>query len=297
MKKIKLLIKILALTSVLFISCSENEPNAEDVCTSENYTVNFDRYVNEIQETPTNIGQLGSTTEITYNQYNLLSSIYSYNIDNQNRNNINYKCNNNVSSMFQNEYTYNLENKLINSNSDSNPSTSYSLIYNGNIITVKGMLEENLYNDITLELNANNLVSKISRASNYSILEYDANNNLVKATDFDLNDTLLSSIKINYDQKRNPFNGHLSSVYIDRILRYFNKSAEDGFTELAFNSLLETHFPYFKNNILTIHRTTEDLVNEEILKRNFTYDNNNYPTKFEFITVGYHDSTVKIIYQ
>ena len=55
MKKLQLSIKTLLVTAVLFISCSENEPDIEEICTSENYTVNFDRYVDETVRTPTNI--------------------------------------------------------------------------------------------------------------------------------------------------------------------------------------------------------------------------------------------------
>ncbi len=141
MKKLQLSIKTLLVTAVLFISCSENEPDIEEICTSENYTVNFDRYVDETVRTPTNIGQIGKTTAFSYNEYNLLSSIYNYNIDNQNINDVLYKCNNNVSSMFTNVYTYNSENKLITSITATNPSASYNLIYNENTVEAEGILE------------------------------------------------------------------------------------------------------------------------------------------------------------
>lgn len=298
MKKLQLSIKTLLVTAVLFISCSENEPDIEEICTSENYTVNFDRYVDETVRTPTNIGQIGKTTAFSYNEYNLLSSIYNYNIDNQNINDVLYKCNNNVSSMFTNVYTYNSENKLITSITATNSIASYNLIYNENTVEAEGILESYIYNDITLELNSNGLVNKILRSNNYSVLEYDANLNLIKTTDFDLNNTLLNTIDIEYDQNPNSFYGQLTSVYLDRILRYFNESTEDGFMELAFDTSLESNFPYFKNNILKIYRTTgNSSFKEEILKREFTYDNQNYPIEFEFITVGYHDSTVTITYK
>jgi hypothetical protein len=199
--------------------------------------------------------------------------------------------------MFTSTYKYNVDNKLVSVHSESAWYYSYNLLHTGNTIEIKGRLLSNVYKEVRIELNSANLVGKIVRSNSYSTFEYDGIGNLIVAKDFDASNVLLKEYEITYDQKNNPFYGQISSAYIDRFLFFFHESAKDGIDNLAFSTDMDVIFPYFRYNAIKIIETTNSSPYNVLLKRDFTYDAEDYPTKFEYTIVGYHDSTVTLSYK
>lgn len=292
------LFKILIISAISFVSCTKDN-DLEDTCTKENFVVSFDRLVKKRTYSPTNWHYIGNTLEFTYNENNLISERHKGNIDGSRSSYFEYKCNNNISKMYQSEYNYNSENKLTEVY-DKGSATSYNLSYNENSVEVNGGMyfagKFIDYSGFYLELNSSNLVTKIRRKNNYSVLEYDTNENLISAKDFNLNGELLKTFELTYDQNPNPYYGQLKSVYLDRVLYYFFESAEDAMGKINIEDV-DNIFPYFKNNVIKIAEHSNSPFNKVFLERNFTYDDKNYPKTFQYQIYGYFDGTIKITYQ
>lgn len=288
------LFKILIISAITFVSCTKDN-DLEDTCAKENFVVSFDRLVKKRTNQPADWNYIGNTLEFTYNEFNLLSKKQKGNIDGSSKIDFNYGCNNNISEMYQSEYSYNSEDKLTDIYNLSS-STGYNLSYNGSSVEVNGGTSYIDYSAIYLELNANNLVTKITRKNNYSVLEYDANENLILAKDFNLNDELLKTYELAYDQNPNPYYGQLKSIYLDRILNYFFESAEDAMNTIS-TADIDNIFPYFKNNVIKIDERSNSSLDSVFLERDFTYDEEDYPIMFQYKIYGYSDGTVEITYQ
>lgn len=294
----KSLLPLLLLTSMLFVSCLENNETVieEETCTKENFTVSFDKQIKRMLIEPTNWLYSGKTIDFSYNEFNLLEKIEKGNIDSYHLLSYAYKCNNNLNVILNYGLTFNEENKL-SSIRKINSFGTYELIHNGNTITVTGDLHSNTEQQITLYTNSNNLITKIEREDNYSLFNYDANGNMTNAKDYDLNDVLLKEYDFTFDQNPNPFYGQLTSAYLERMLYFFYDSVNGGIQSLAFRSDFDISFPYFKNNLIKITETSKSGPYNVTMLREFTYDTDNYPTKYEYTVVGYHESTVSITYK
>lgn len=287
---------LLMLTSTLFISCTKNEEmlTEEEACITENYTITLDKYIKKIKKTPTDWRGAIHTSEFIYNEFNLLANHNSYRSDYDNEHLFNYQCNNNVSEMYGTTYTYDAEDNI--TSVKTNTYSSYDLVYNGQKIHVKGRIYHDPDQEIILELNSQNLVSKVSRMDSYSTFEYDLNGNLRTTKDFDLSGVLLNDYEITYDQNPNPFYGQLNSVYLAQFIELFYKSSSQGLQFLIIDGYDTFRFPYFKNNALNIKEKTNPSPYNLLFEREFTYDAQNYPTKIKFTYVGLHISDYEIEY-
>lgn len=287
---------LLMLMSTLFISCTKNEEmlTEEEACIRENYTITLDKYIKKIKKNPTDWRGAIHTSEFIYNEFNLLANHNSYRSDYDNEHLFNYQCNNNVSEMYGTTYTYDAEDNI--TSVKTNTYSSYDLVYNGQKIHVKGRIYHDPDQEIILELNSQNLVSKVSRMDSYSTFEYDLNGNLRTTKDFDLSGVLLNDYEITYDQNPNPFYGQLNSVYLAQFIELFYKSSSQGLQFLIIDGYDTFRFPYFKNNALNIKEKTNPSPYNLLFEREFTYDAQNYPTKIKFTYVGLHISDYEIEY-
>ena len=291
MKKIQLSIKAILLTSVLFISCTENEVVIEEEpCVGENYTIQIDRLLTKL--TTIHPGYLPTIRnyEYTYNSYNLLAESKEYTFDYDQYRIFDYACNNNLSLVTNDKESlkYDLkydETSRIKSYKTTNSYLhDYNLTYNGNIITVSGTINNETNTSLTLELNTEGLVTKVTRNDNYSTFEYDANGNLTKAKDFDSSNTLLKDYQITYDSNPNPFYGQFESSYLERFIHNFSESAFYGID--YFFRFNQFGFPYLKNNPILLEDKKCSPCYKDLLKRTYQYDAQNYPVKMEESHVG-----------
>lgn len=296
MKKSSLLL-MLILASLSFVSCTKNnEALEEELCTKENYVVLFERQISEVLVEPTNWWDIGKTIHFNYNEFNLLERMSEGNIDSHHVYDFKYECNNQVSEMFNKKFKFNQQNNLITVTKEA--SNKYiDLIYNGNTVNLKGNMYSSEEINITFFVNSDNLVTKIQRADNYSILQYDIHGNMINAKDYNLNGTLLKEFEFEFDQNPNPFYGQLTSAYFERVYYYFQNSITEGVNYMAYNSNFDMYFPYFKNNPVKIINKSMSAPYNVTMSREYTYDSDNYPIKHEYTTVGYHDSTVSITYK
>lgn len=303
------LILILVAAAINFISCTKNE---EDTCTRENFTVPFDRLVKETISTATPLDLIADrTTEFTYNIHNLLSqtrnykkqgSTYQTNYENT------YDCNNNISTTDDYQHSYNSENKLTEIK-DRLTDGKIDLVYNENAVELSGTISKNLggrfsfrsgdFSGTSFELNANNLVTKIIRKDNYSVLEYDVNGNLILAKDFNLNDELVNAYELTYDQNPNPFYGQLQSIYLFAVASVFEVSVREAMIYTLDSANFEITFPYFPNNLIKITEIVSESPGSVYSERKFTYDDENYPISFKYYYINseIHVSDVEIVYQ
>ncbi|MDD7913714.1 hypothetical protein [Polaribacter ponticola] len=290
MKKLNLSIKAMFIASVLFISCTENDPIIEEeTCIGDNYTIEIDRLLTKLTNThPGNLPTIRNY-EYTYNSYNLLAESKEYTFDYDEYRIFNYPCNNNLSSVTnENEslkYTlkYDELNRLVSYKTTNSYLHDYELTYSGNTITVSGLINKKPNTTITIET-TNNLVTRIIRSDNYSTFEYDTNGNLIKARDYDNDNTLLKDYKVSYDSNPNPFYGQFKSSYLERFIDYFSKSAFYGIDNFfRFN---QSKFPYLKNNPVLLEDLECTNCYKDLLKRTYEYDSQNYPLKMEESHVG-----------
>lgn len=297
MKKSSLIL-MLIITSLFYVSCTKSKDTIveEELCTKENFTVSFEKQISEVLVEPTNWRYIGKTINFDYNEYNLLERMSQGNIDSYHVYGFQYQCNNQVSEMLNKKYKFNQQNNLITVTKEA--SNKYlDLIYSGNTVNLKGNMYSSEEIDITFFVNSDNLVTKIQRADNYSILQYDANGNIINAKDYNLNGTLLKEFEFEFDQNPNPFYGQLTSAYFERMYYYFQNSVTDGVNYMAYNSNFDMYFPYFKNNPVRIINKSMSAPYNVTMLREYTYDSDNYPIKYEYTTVGYHDSTITITYK
>ncbi|SNR39131.1 hypothetical protein SAMN06265371_102229 [Lutibacter agarilyticus] len=227
----KLSIKVLLITSILFVSCSEDEIDDVTECTGENYTIVVNRFIKRLTTTQT--GPLPSIRnyEYTYNTYNLLSSVNNYTFDTEAQLNYNYKCSNAISTIENKtnitkyEYSYDSNNRIIAYKTKDRYLHDYTLRYVDNKVFVEGIINVKSNIAIILDTNSNGLVTKLSRADGYSTFDYDANGNMIHAKDFKLDNQLLHDYEILYDTSPNPFYGQLTASYLERFIDYFSDSA------------------------------------------------------------------------
>ncbi len=285
---------ILLLTSSFFISCTQNDPIAEeDTCVGDNYTITLGRYIKKMNRTPVNNQSAVRTSEFTYNEFNLLATEREFTSAYDEEYIFEYHCNNNVSEMYRDFYTYNSAGEIISFEAEGG-SHSYVLTHNGQTILAKGKFMS-ANQEITLELNAANLISKLSRVDSYSTFDYDSDGNLTNAKDYDSNDSLLNEYEIKYDQNPNPFYGQLKSAYLVRFIDFFSDSAALGMSNLSASGD-DFRFPYLKNNIISIEEKTSPAPYKFLLENVFTYDTLNYPIKIKAIANGAYNSDTEYKY-
>lgn len=280
MKKVNLI--IIVLLNLIITSCNDETPT-DDLCAGENYPITLDRYVKKLSHTSL-FSEAITNYDYTYNEFNLLAEINRNSPSQSTKSIFDYQCNNNLSSNKTRVYNYNQENQLIAFSGSSIYYMDYEIFYNGNTISVTGTIDSVENTELTLESNASNLITKVIRATNYSTFEYDVNGNLIKTKDFDLNDELLNAYEISYDEYPNPFYGQMSSIYIERFIYHFSTSAFDGTDNFFRNDGFS--FPYLKNNPIFLKDVNCTDCYSNLLERVYTYDSQNYPTKFEEIHVG-----------
>ncbi|MBL4559953.1 MAG: hypothetical protein JKX79_03105, partial [Labilibaculum sp.] len=277
------------LLNFLITSCNDTDGTpVDEVCVTENHHITLDKYITKLSYTNLWDNQL-ENYEYTYNEFNLLAGMDQPPFNGSHERFFNYQCNNNVRKVSSNsnntrKYTYNSENQLIAFSGVQVYHNDYEIVYNGNTISVIGTIDTLEDTEITLEINASNLITKVTRATNYSTFEYDVNGNLIKAKDFDLNNELLNSYELTYDEHPNPFYEQLSSIYLERFIHYFDTSASDGvyifFSDNGFN------FPYLRNNMVLLKDVGCTGCYPNLMERVYTYDSENYPTKIEESHVG-----------
>lgn len=290
MKKLNLI--AIVLFNLIITSCND-ETTKDDLCDGDNYPITLDRYVTKLSHNSL-FSEAITKYDYTYNEFNLLAEIDRKKANQSTKSIFDYQCNNNLSSNKTRVYTYNEQNQLIAFSGSSINYMDYEIFYNGNTINVTGTIDSAVNTELILEINASNLITKIIRATNYSTFEYDVNGNLIKTIDFDLNDELLIAYEISYDENINPFYGQLSSIYIERFIHYFSTSAFDGADNFfRFDGF---SFPYLKNNPILL-KDVNCVDCYSILERIYTYDAQNYPTKFEEIHVGAPGIMYDIEYQ
>lgn len=290
MKKLNLSIKAMFLASVLFISCTENDPIIdEETCIGDNYTIEIDRLLTKLTNThPGNLPTIRNY-EYTYNSYNLLAESKEYTFDYDEYRIFDYPCNNNL-SLITNEneslkyaLKYDESNRITSYKTTNSYLHDYELTYNDHTITVSGLINKKPNTTITIET-TNDLVTKIIRSDNYSTFEYDTNGNLIKARDYDNDNTLLQDYKVSYDSNPNPFYGQFKSNYLARFIDFFNESAFYGID--IFFRFNQYKFPYLKNNPTLLEDLKCTNCYKDLLKRTYEYDSQNYPLKMEESHVG-----------
>ena len=301
MKKPQFLIKALLLNIIVFISCSENDNLIEEEpCVGDNYTLQIDRFLTKLVTThPGNLPTIRNY-EYTYNSYNLLTESYENTFDYGEYRVYDYVCNNNLSKINNKQSLhYNLKydeaNRVISYKTTNSYLHDYSLTYSGNTVTVSGIINSKPNTTITIETNALDLVTKITRTDNYSIFEYDGNRNLVKAKDFSNDNELLKEYQITYDTNPNPFYGQFQSNYLERFIHYFSESSFWG-VDLFFR-FNQYKFPYLKNNPVLLEDLSCTPCYKNLLQRTYTYDSQNYPVKMEESYVGSPAVLYEYIYQ
>ncbi len=302
MKKLQLSIKAFLLTSVLFISCTEIESVIEEEpCVGDNYTIQIDRLLTKL--TTTHPGYLPTIRnyEYTYNSYNLLTEINEYTFDYDKYRIFNYACNNNLSLVtnekesLKYDLKYDETSRIKSYKTTSSYLHDYELTYTGNIINVSGLINKKPNSTLTIETNDADLVIKITRIDNYSTFDYDANGNLIRAKDFDSNNILLKDYEISYDSNPNPFYGQFKSNYLERFIHNFSESAFYGID--YFFRFNQFGFPYLKNNPILLEDKKCTSCYNDLLKRTYEYDSQNYPVKMEESHVGAPAVTYEYQYQ
>lgn len=284
MKKTHILISVLIFTSI--ISCSKNESEIEEICTSDNYTIEIDRFLTKLKTTHPEIVSTSNNYEYSYNDYNLLVQnnehtfkLYkNYNYCNNNL----IKVDNNINN-FKYSFDYDISNRITAYSTTDSYLHDYILTYNDNKIIVSGIINTKANTTIILETNVDGLVKKIARKNGCSTFKYDANGNLIIAKDFDMAGILLKEYKITYDANPNPFYGQLKSIYIERFINYFSDSVFNGIDVFFRDD--QFRFPYLKNNPVLLELTSCPEC-YTIIKRTYEYDTQNYPTRMEESYVG-----------
>ncbi len=290
MKRLQLSIKALLLTTILFISCSENEPIIEEeTCVVDNYAIQIERLLSKLITThPGNLPTIRNY-EYSYNSYNLLAESYEYTFDYGLYRVFDYACNNNLSEITNKEnlkyyLKYDETNRIISYKTTNSYLHDYTLIYSGNTVTVSGIINSKPSTTITIQTNDADLVTKIIRNDNYSTFEYDGSGNLIKAKDFSNSNELLHEYKITYDTNPNPFFGQFSSSYLERFIDHFSESAFYGID--IFFRFNQYKFPFLKNNPVLLEDLSCTSCYKNLLERTYEYDSQNYPVKMEESYVG-----------
>ena len=290
MKKLKLSIKALLLSSILFVSCTNNDIEIEETCSGENQTIQINRFLAKLSTT--HPGNLPTTRnyEYSYDENNLLIQKNEYTFDYSLYKNYSY-CDNNLSEISNNKksliysFLYDSEKRLTSYKTTNSYLHDYTLTYNVNKITVTGLINKKTNTTIILETNSNGLVTKITRNNGYSIFGYDNNGNLIKVIDVDNNSgTPIKEFEITYDSNPNPFYGQLQSSYLERFIDYFSDSAFLGID--VFFRFDQSKFPYLKNNPTLLKFKNCSACYPNLLKRTYEYDAQNYPVKMEESHVG-----------
>ena len=289
--KIKIFpILTLFITGLLFYSCNEKEPEIEEqICKGDNYTLPVNRLLSKLRTThPGNLPTI-KNYDYTYNEHNLLTEKSEYTFDYDLNRNYTY-CNNKLIELSNDKNTllYNFEydtsNRLVSFNTTNSYLYDYSVSYTESAITVTGIVNKEPNTTIIIETNNANLVTKITRDDTYSKFEYDANRNLIKATDFSNNDDVLNDYKITYDTNPNPFYGQLKFNYLERFIDLFGKSAFYGID--VFYRFDQYKYPYLKNNPVLLEDLNCAPCYKNLLERTYEYDAQNYPVKMEESYVG-----------
>ena len=302
MKKLQLSIKSLLLSTILFISCVENEPLIEEeTCVGDNYTVQIDQLLTKL--ITIHPGNLPTTRnyEYNYNSYNLLEKSYEYTFDYGVYRNFDYACNNNLSEVTNDteslkyELKYDDTSRITSYKTTNSYLHDYTLAYSGNTITVTGIINKKSNSTITIETNETDLVTKITRNDNYSIFEYDGNGNLTKAKDFSNSNELLHEYEITYDTNPNPFYGQFKSNYLERFIDFFGESTFYGID--IFFRFNQYKFPFLKNNAVLLEDLSCTSCYKDLIERTYEYDSQNYPLKMEESYVGAPVVLYEFIYQ
>lgn len=290
MKKVQLSIKAFLLASVLFISCSDSQLEIEETCLGENQAIQVDRFLTKL--TTTHPGNLPTTRsyEYSYDEYNMLIQKNEYTFDYMLWRNYTY-CNNNLKEIDNNKqnlryrFEYDDANRLISYKTTNSYLHDYTLAYNGNEITVTGIINKIANRTITLETNSNGLVNKITRDNGYSLFGYDSNGNLTEVIDVSYDSGApIKEFEITYDSNPNPFYGQLDAAYLERFVDYFSDSAFLGVD--VFFRFDQSTFPYLKNNPTLLKFKNCAACYTNLLKRTYEYDAQSYPIKMEESHVG-----------
>lgn len=290
MKKNRITILILLITSLILCSCNEKENEEEAICTGNNNTLPIDRLLSKL--TTTHPGHLPTIRnyEYTYDANKLLIQKNEYTFDYDLYRNYAY-CNNKLNEISNNKnslaynFEYDTSNRLISYKTTNSYLHDYTLVYNENKITVSGTINKKANTTIILETNSNGLVTKITRENGYSIIEYDINGNLIEVLDVDNNSGApIKEFEMIYDTNPNPFYGQLQSSYLERFIDYFSDSAFLGVD--VFFRFDQSKFPYLKNNPTLLKFKNCSACYTNLLKRTYEYDTENYPIKMEESHVG-----------
>ena len=281
---------------VLLFSCnSDDDPDEVLNCQEDLNKVTMSRFVksdsrsNEV------------TNTYRYNELNLLTSRSRNSPTRQFEYTYVYDCSNNLLEMQVDEtkdpqydgsdyfYRYDAQNRLVGFSNSFQGESDYELTYEGDVVFATGTIGVDENASLTMQLNAQGQVSRIDRASDLGFddglitttFEYDGNGNLSKTEDFDKDGNLKYSISIAYDDSTNPYYDQFRSIYLQRFISVFYDA---GYWAADVIRSDEFHFPYLKNNIVSIK---DDLCNAcypEVVNRVYQYDDQVYPQNIAFHT-------------
>lgn len=212
------------------------------------YTYNTENYLTSITGID---GNLNYTTEILYNASDLITQI-------------NYQ--ESGPSTYSDTYTFTY--------SPSGLLTGYTanyedvnISYNGNIVNVTGTIEGDSNASVTIELNDNNLVTKLIESDSFTVFEYYSNQNISSIKKYDNSNSLQSEIYIGYDDNYNPFFNQLNSIYLERFIEFFYQS-----NSVSYAGFSGYDFPYSTKNISSVAHTGNTTTNYT-----YTYNASDYP--------------------
>lgn len=296
--------------SFLIFSCnSDDDDTIEDiVCDQENNKVQMNRFVKSDKKSNDVLNSY------SYNELNLLSSrtrtslsrVYEYEYV--------YDCSNNLIEINVEEtrdpqydgsnsyFEYDDQNRLIGHRISYEGEADYSLSYEGNVVWLSGTVWYDQNVSLSMQLNNDGLVSRMDLHSDrdifneikYTLFEYDANGNMIKADDYDEEGNIINSISITYDANTNPYYDQFKSIYLHRFIQLFHHGAywaSDGISSDEF------HFPYLKNNIETVFNNLCENCYPEVINKVYTYDEQTYPNQITNSYWGAPATTLEIQYQ
>ena len=298
----------LLILSVLLFSCTSNDEIIDEPdCFEDNNKVTMSRFVKSDNKSN------GVSNSYNYNELNLISSrtrnspsrVYEYEYV--------YNCSNNIIEVNVDEtidpqydgsdsyYEYDEQNRLIGYRNTLQGENDYDLTYDADVVTVSGTFWNGQTGTINLQVDNNGQVIRLDRdfagayyeEITYTLFEYDSRGNLIKADDYDLEGILINSISLSYDEQINPYYDQFKSIYFQRFTHVFSQGgywASDVISSDAF------YFPYLPNNLISV---TDNLCNacyQEVINREYTYDEQAYPLTFSLSYWGAPGTETEVEY-
>ena len=175
-----LIFSAFVLSTTLCISCSKSDP-VDTACVGDNYVIDVDRLLNKLTTIHPGVLPVTRNYEFAYNAYKLLEQKNHYTFDSEQNRIFDYGCNNNLNTITNSDgnlnylLEYDSDNRLVAYKTTNSSLHDYNLVYEGNTITVTGVIRSVANTTIVLKTNENGLVTKITKESGYSNFNYGNN--------------------------------------------------------------------------------------------------------------------------